>query len=184
MNALGDQMAATLSQTPKTLTRALISEATNWSRQSTENLAALLERYQLHFEKVERLSGELNQVAEQFHTTLPQYSTVAKSFELIAAETNTAIQGSTHAANSIRESAQNLRNVHASITNVATTSADQVTRLAEMTARIQQSMEPYEQTFARVNKEAGALLAQISNQLQAYTSTTRDGLRRDGQGRK
>lgn len=178
MNALGDQMAATLSRNTEDTNASaqkVITEATNWSRQSTENLAVLLERYQLHFEKVERLSGELNQVAEQFHTTLPQYSTVAKSFELIAAETNTAIQGSRDAANSIRESAQNLRNVHASITNVATASADQVTRLAEMTARIQQSMGPYEQTFARVNKEAGALFAQISNQLQAYTSTTRDG---------
>ncbi len=135
----------------------------------------LLERYQTHVDGVESLGNQLDLTLGQFRDALPQYAAVTKEFREVVVETRAAAQGTSDAASAIRESAGILRNVQDHVSAVATASAEQVAKLSETARQIQDGMRQYEPIFARVNKEAGTLLAQVADQLRVSTATTRDG---------
>jgi hypothetical protein len=178
VNTLSEQMAATLktnTEETNSSVKTLIQQADNWSTQSAQQLAALLERYQTHLGGVESLGDQLHMILGQFRDALPQYAAVTKELHEVVVQTRAAAQGASDAATAIRESAGILRNVQDHVSAVATASAEQVARLSETSRQIQDGMRQYEPIFARVNKEAGTLLAQVAEQLRVYTATTRDG---------
>lgn len=178
VNTLSGQMAATLktnTEETNSSVKTLIQQADNWSAQSAQQLAALLERYQTHLGGVERMGDQLHIILEQFRDALPQYAAVTKELREVMVQTRAAAQGSSDAATAIRDTAGILRNVQDHVSAVATASAEQVASLSETSRQIQDGMRQYEPIFARVNKEAGTLLAQVAEQLRVYTATTRDG---------
>jgi DNA repair exonuclease SbcCD ATPase subunit len=155
--------------------KRVIDETNELSRQNSERIAAVLERYQLQLDRTESLGGQLNHLAEELRAALPQYAAVTKSLQSVANESNTAAQRSKEAALAVQETANTLRNVHGQVTEVAKYSAEQVTQLASAARQTRESMNEYERVFARVKIEAGELLNGAAERLKQQTDTAREG---------
>ena len=155
--------------------KRVIDETNELSRQNSERTAAVLERYQLQFERTESLGGQLSQLAQEFRSALPQYAAVTKSLQAVANESNTAAQSSKEAAIAVQETANTLRTVQGQVANVAKYSAEQVAELGAAARETHETMNEYELVFARVKNQAGELLNGAAERLKQQTDTAREG---------
>jgi len=143
LDQLAEQMAQAVgrnSQVTHASVKQMLAETGEMSRQNSERIAAVLERYQLQLERTESLGGELNRLAEQLRLALPQYSAVSKELHTVATETNTAAQRSKEAAAAVQDTSQALRVVQNQVAEVAKYSHEQVAQLAAAMVQTRESM--------------------------------------------
>ncbi|MGD0076216.1 MAG: hypothetical protein ABSD31_18025 [Candidatus Binataceae bacterium] len=146
----------------------VVEQANNLSSQNAEQIARMLERFKLQFEKVEDLGLLLDGTLTQFKQSLPEFTKIAGE---LRATTGQVGEAAAHTA----ESATAMRTVQESIGRVAELSQSQVEQLASVARQTQADMQKYQQTFDQVRKSASELLAQIAQHLNNYQQTTRKG---------
>ncbi|HUY28226.1 MAG TPA: methyl-accepting chemotaxis protein [Candidatus Binataceae bacterium] len=146
----------------------VVEQAGSFSAQNSEQIARMLERFKMHFDKVEDLGLLLDGTLAQFKQTLPE-------FTRIAGELRATMDQVGAAAARTAESATAMRTVQEAIERVAGLSQSQVEQLASVARQTQADMQKYQQTFDQVRKSASELLAQIAQHLNNYTQTSRNG---------
>jgi chromosome segregation ATPase len=154
---------------------AVVEQASAWSTRNAEQLAQLLDRHQSHLDRISDLRATLDTVLGRFKEALGQYTTVTADLRQITSQVSTlaaAAAGTT----------QTMQNTQAAVERVTNSMASQVVQLAQANQaqadtwkQIQASMQQYEQTFHRVEQNAGALLTQIGQHLRDYTQITQKG---------
>lgn len=179
VSELGEQMTRSMEESAHRasgVATAVVQQANDWSARSAEQLARLLERHQAHLSQIENLKGALDATLAEFRDGIQQYATVTAELRKVSVDVSAVVA---HGAEATRA----MRGVQDAVQQVATQSKTQVEKLAEANRqqeeswrRIQESMRQYQQVFSEVDRTAGALLSQISQNLRDYTETSRQGL--------
>jgi ABC-type transporter Mla subunit MlaD len=175
---LGQQMANTMMESAGQTTGAVhtvIQQADNWSRQSTEQLAQLLERHQSHLDQMVAVRTTLDATLIQFKEALSQYTTVTSNLRQISDQVSVMVTSAAGAT-------KNMKDTTESVQRVVVLASTQIDRLAEANRkqeetwqRIQNSMHQYQQVFGQVETTAGDLFMQIGQHLQDYRETVKSG---------
>ncbi len=169
---LSDKMSSSMLTATEQATGAagkVIEQAGSFSAQNSEQIARMLERFKMQFEKIEDLGLLLDGTLTQFKQSLPEFSKIAGDLRVTTGQVGAA-------AARTAESATAMRTVQEAIERVAGLSQSQVDQLASVARQTQADMQNYQQTFDQVRKSASELLAQIAQHLNNYTQTSRNGL--------
>jgi DNA anti-recombination protein RmuC len=146
----------------------VVEQANNLSSQNAEQIARMLERFKMQFEKVEDLRLLLDGTLTQFKQSLPEFTKIAGELRATTGQVGAA-------AARTAETVTAMRTVQEAIERVAGLSQSQVEQLASVARQTQADMQKYQQTFDQVGKSAGELLAQIKQYLNEYTQASRNG---------
>lgn len=146
----------------------VLEQAGSFSAQNSEQIARMLERFKMQFEKIEDLGLLLDDTLTQFKQSLPEFTKIAGDLRATTSQVGAA-------AARTAESATAMRTVQEAIERVAGLSQSQVEQLASVARQAQADMQKYQQTFDQVGKSAGELLTQIAQHLNNYTQTSRNG---------
>ena len=175
---LGRQMSSTMTESAGLATgaaNAVIQQADNWSRQSAEQLARLLERHESQLNQVQDLRSALDGTVGQFKDALSQYKAVTSDLDRVSQKVSAIATSATGAAKSMQDTSDSMQ-------RVAGLAATQIDRLTEVNRRqediwqqIQGSMRQYQQVFGQVENTASDLLTQIGEHLNNYRETVRQG---------
>ncbi len=168
---LSDKMSSSMLTATEQATGAagkVVEQAGNFSAQNSEQIARMLERFKMQFEKIEDFGLLLDGTLTQFKQTLPEFTKIAGDLRVTTGQVGAA---AAHTA----ESATAMRTVQEAIERVAGLSQSQVEQLANAARQTQADMQKYQQTFDMVRKSASELLVQISQHLSNYTQTSRNG---------
>jgi DNA anti-recombination protein RmuC len=128
----------------------------------------MLERFKMQFDKTEDLGLLLDGTLTQFRQSLPEFTKIAGDLRVTTGQVGAA-------ASRTAETAAAMRAAQEAIERVAGLSQSQVEQLASVAKQTQADMQNYQQTFDQVRKSAGELLAQITQHLNNYTQTSRNG---------
>jgi chromosome segregation ATPase len=175
---LGQQMANTMTESAGQTTGAVhtvIQQADNWSRQSAERLAQLLERHQSHLDQMVAARTTLDATLVQFKDALSQYTTVTASLRQISDQASVMVTSAAGATKTMKDTVEAVQRVAA----LASTQIDRLSeanrKQEEIWQRIQNSMRQYQQVFDQVENAAGGLFIQIGQHLQDYRETVKNG---------
>jgi ABC-type transporter Mla subunit MlaD len=174
---LGQQMAKTMTESVGQTTDAahtVIQQADNWSRQSAEQLAQLLERHQSHLDQMVAVRTTLDATLVQFKDALSQYTTVTANLRQISDQVSVMVTSAAGVTKTMKDTIE-------AVQRVAALASTQIDRLAEANRkqeetwqRIQNSMRQYQQVFGQVENTAGGLFTQIGQHLQDYQETVKN----------
>jgi hypothetical protein len=175
---LGDKMTSSVIDSATLASGAaseVIQSANRWSAKSAEQLAELIKVHHGELDTVKGLREELEASLIGFRTAIREYGAVSAGLKNLVV----SAEGSAAAIGGI---AKSLRETQVSVERAAGLTATQVSHLADANRaqqqtweQIQRNMEHYQQLFARVEKEAGALLSEIAKHLANYVEVSRDG---------
>jgi len=179
MAEMSDKMTNTVIDSAGLATGAaneVIAKADQWSANSSQQLAKLLDTHHAHLETVKGLRDDLEMTMVGFRASLEEYSNVTSGLRELVANAGAA-------ATSLGGIAKSLKDTHVSVERVVAMSATQVEHLSQANKaqdqtwqRIKSALEQYEQLFRRVETDASKLLQQITEHLAHYTATSRNGL--------
>ncbi len=168
---LSDKMSSSMLTATEQATGAagkVVEQAGSFSAQNSEQIARMLERFKMQFEKIDDLGRLLDGTLTQFKQSLPEFAKIAGDLRVTTGQVGAA-------AARAAESATAMRTVQEAIERVAGLSQSQVEQLASVARQTQADMQKYQQTFDQVRKSASELLAQIGQNLNNYTQTSRNG---------
>jgi len=168
---LSDKMSSSMLSATEQATGVagkVVEQAGTLSAQTSEQIAHMLERFKMQFDKIEDLGLLLDGTLTQFRQSLPEFTKIAGELRATTGQVAAA-------AERTAESTTAMRSVQESIERVAGLSQSQVEQLASVASQTQANMQKYQQTFDQVRRSAGELLAQIAQHLNNYTQTSRNG---------
>jgi hypothetical protein len=175
---MGERMGQTMEANAGHATHAtqtMLARVDQWSANSTQQLAQLIEKHQSHLQRVQDVERTLDTTLAQFKTTLSEYATVTTGLKSISAQTTAMVAAAT-------TSMQNLQGTGDALERVAKLTTTQAERLAqanhhqeEVQQRLAVNLQRYQQIFQEVEQAASKLLEQIEQQLRRYMSTTQQG---------
>ena len=175
---LGQQMSANIldsAELASNTANSVIENANNWSSQSAEQLAQLLEKHQAHLDRIEDVRGTLDSSLLAFKGTLTQFTSVTTNLKEISTQVNALVT-------SASRTTEAMQNTQTSMQRVTGITAGQIEKLgvanenqAAVWRQIDSAMQRYQQVFSQVEEEAGALLTQIQHHINNYTETTKSG---------
>jgi len=178
VSELGQQMASTVVSSAQQATGAandVITHASTWSAQQTEQLAELLERHQVHLGQVEETRSTLDTTLSRFREALGQYTAVTADLRRIATEMNGAASAAATATKSMTEAGETVQ-------RVVSLTEKQVERLAESLREqdatwqtMHGNLRQYQQVFGQVENTASHLFMQIDQNLRQYREVVRQG---------
>lgn len=178
---LGQQMASTMLESTGQTTGAVhtvIQQADNWSRQSAEQLAQLLERHQGYLNHMQAVRTTLDATLIQFKEALSQYTAVTANLRQISDQVRTMLTAATGATKTIKDTVEAVQQTAALASTQIDRLADANRRQEETWMRIQNSMRQYQQIFDQVETTASDLFTQIGQHLRDYRETVKDGFQR------
>jgi uncharacterized coiled-coil DUF342 family protein len=146
----------------------VVEQASQLSSHNSEQIAYMLERFKAQFDKIEDLGVLLDGTLVQFKQSLPEFTKIAGELRTTTGQLGAAVARTA-------ESATAMRMVQEAIERVAGLSQSQVEHLTNVARQTQADMQKYQQTFDQVRKSASELLAQVTQHLNNYTQTSRNG---------
>jgi methyl-accepting chemotaxis protein len=168
---LSDKMSSSMLTATEQATGAagkVVEQAGSFSAQNSEQIARMLERFKVQFEKIEDLGLLLDGTLTQFKQSLPEFTKIAGDLRATTGQVGAA-------AARTAETVTAMRSVQEAIERVAGLSHSQVEQLTSVARQTQADMQKYQQTFEEVRKSASELLAQIAQHLNNYIQTSRNG---------
>jgi hypothetical protein len=175
---LTDQSRTSMVQTSQAsadAAKSVIKDATDWSLASKEQFAALIERHTSQLATADRLTGSLEEAATRFTSASSQFNSILTRLQQISTDASTCTTAMSGAAKSVKDSQDGLQ-------RVAGLSSTQVEKLSlagreqqEFIGRITQTMQQYEQTFAKVETSASSLLKTLDRNLSQHLELCKKG---------
>ncbi len=174
---LSVQMASVIEDTSGKSTEAakqVIDQAGVITSKNSEQFEKMLSRHSSEISRVEDLTLLLDQTLKEFAESIPKYNHVIDNLKKLSIEANLAVKSMERISNDVRQ-------VQEAITKASTATTAQLNSLDSMNQnqkdvwqQIKSSMQQYEITFVKVEREAKELLAHLGGFLQNYSSTTED----------
>lgn len=156
-------------------TQMIIGKVEQWTTHSTQQLAQLIEKHQVHLERVQDVQHTMEVALAQFKGALSEYATVTTGMKSITLQTTAMVNATTGAM-------KNFKDTGGAIERVARLATSQVERLAEtnrqqeeVQQRLAVNLQRYQQVFHEVENAGSTLLEQIEQHLRHYMATTQQG---------
>lgn len=156
-------------------TEVIMGKVDQWTTHSTQQLAQLIDKHQVHLERVQDVQRTMEVALAQFKGALNEYATVTTGMKSITLQTTTMVNATTGAM-------QNFKDTGEAIERVARLATSQVERLAEtnrqqeeVQQRLAVNLQRYQQVFHEVENAGSTLLEQIEQHLRQYMATTQQG---------
>lgn len=163
------------SQASADAAKSVLKDASDWTATSKEQLAALIEKHTNQLSTADRLRASLDESATRFTGAASQFSSILAKLQQVTTDAGTCTTAMSGAAKAIRDSQDGLQ-------RVAGLSTSQVEKLSlagreqqELLNRISQSMAEYQQTFAKVEGSASALLQTLERNLVQHLELCKRG---------
>lgn len=170
---LSDQLSKTSGETTEAA-RGIIQDVSTVSSRNVEQLSRLLEKHETELTRVEGLEKSLQETLLQFNVSIPKYGQVVTDLKQVANEVNTTIALMAQTAKSIKDGQEANQQVAGLAARQVEDLESANQKQKEVWEGIQGAMERYENTFAKVEKQAETLLAQINQEMLTFSTTTQN----------
>jgi len=175
---LGNTMAASVEQSAGRATEAastVVEQARTLSERNATQLTAILEKHSTQLDRTDELRRLLDTTIVSMREGMKDYGAASGDLVKASQQTMTLVSqfdGVVGRLASTQESiARSAQNLHTQTEGMQNATAQQ----EQLWQQIDRTMNQYESTFARVEKQAEQLLAQINAHLHGYTESTREG---------
>ena len=163
------------SQASAEAAKSVIKDASDWSVASKEQLASLIEKHTSQLMTVEKLTGSLEEAANRFSSASSQFNSILTKLQQVSTDAGVCMTAMSGAAKSVKDSQEGLQ-------IVADESLSQVVNLSqagreqqEFISKISQTMEQYQETFAKVESSASSLLQMLDRNLNQHLELCKKG---------
>jgi ABC-type transporter Mla subunit MlaD len=163
------------SQASAEAAKSVIKEASDWSIASKEQLASLIEKHTSQLMTVEKLTSSLEEAASRFSLASSEFNSIITKLQHVSTDAGVCMTAMSGAAKSVKDSQEGLQ-------IVADESLSQVVNLSqvgreqqEFVSKILQTMQQYQETFAKVESSASSLLQMLDRNLNQHLELCKKG---------
>jgi hypothetical protein len=175
---LTEQTRASMVQTSQASADAansVLKNASDWTATSQDQLAALIEKHTNQLSTADRLRASLDESATKFTAAASLFNSILTKLQQVTTDAGTCTTAMSGAAKAVSDSQEGLQ-------RIAGLSSTQVEKLSlagreqqELLGRISQAMAQYQQTFAKVETSASALLQTLERNLVQHLELCKRG---------
>jgi ABC-type transporter Mla subunit MlaD len=163
------------SQATADAAKSVIKDASDWSIASKEQLASLIDKHTSQLMTVEKLTGSLEEAASRFSSASSEFNSIITKLQHVSTDAGVCMTAMSGAAKSVKDSQEGLQ-------IVADESLSQVVNLSqvgreqqEFVSKILQTMQQYQETFAKVESSASSLLQMLDRNVNQHLELCRKG---------
>lgn len=163
------------SQASADAAKSVIKDASDWSIANKEQLASLIEKHTSQLVTVEKLTGSLEEAASRFTSASTQFNSILTKLQQVSTDAGVCTTAMSGAAKSVKDSQEGLQIVAdeslAQVVNLSQVGREQ----QEFVSKILQTMQQYQETFAKVESSASSLLQMLDRNLNQHLELCKKG---------